>query len=161
MSRLIVSGNLNTWGTNGSYEADDSTWGFGTTSSCFVTRWAEHRSAGLYSLRGTPRLTPLTGFLDVAKSSFSGEAGKKYVAKAKVRCNSDDTPPGEDNVIVRVGAFGTTDLTNIVHTIEKTIADIKVPNRHEYLRLNRDNIRSDGYSCLHRSDRSTAHLKYF
>jgi hypothetical protein len=86
MAIQLVGSNLNIYGNNGQFETDRSTWGFGD-SPVPSTRSSVQKTKGLYSAL----LTFMSGFaawpnniFRTIPARFTGEAGKKYIARVKV-----------------------------------------------------------------------------
>jgi hypothetical protein len=124
MAIQIVSGNLNTYGNNGSFENDPSTWGFGTNSFRTINRTSLCASKGLRSLVAQVKVDAASVSVSMVPCTpFAVTTGKKYIMQAKVRCDQS-TPPGEDNVKVRIASFLSTGMTNIVYS-DLLISEIK------------------------------------
>jgi len=93
---VLVGSNLNTFGNNGQFETDPSTWGY---SGITTVRSSEQAYSGLYSLKYTifDYLGFFTSSFKIAIGNYAGVAGKTYLAKARVRVNSA-FPFGHDNL---------------------------------------------------------------
>lgn len=126
MSIVLTSGNLNTYGNNGQFETDPSGWGFGSDSSRQITRDSTYYSAGIRSCKAKVLVnSPFAFTMDVVPCSpFTIEAGKMYLAKAKVRCNTAN-PPGENNVVVSIDSVLHTGIMTDVVVTAKNVVDIK------------------------------------
>lgn len=85
MAKVIVSGNLNSYGA-GTFEADRSTWGFGDSGLSTVVRSASQYTQGIYSALVTKILSDGNTLLIPCR--WPCEAGKNYIVKAKVRTPS-------------------------------------------------------------------------
>src|SRR5688500_1969354 len=95
----ILSGNLNTYGNNGQFETDPSTWGFGSGGTRTIARNNFYYSADLNSMTCQVLTAGFSGFFSCAHAFVPIVSGKRYLAKAKVRVPTS-SPPGEDNVVV-------------------------------------------------------------
>lgn len=123
MAIQLISGNLNTFGNNGAFETDPSTWGFGSNAAREIGRNLFYKVNGFFSM--FCRIIVPPGFAGIpfqcAVASFPAVIGKKYIARAKVKID-DTSPVGEDNVLVRLGKYISFDLSNVVYTVTKTAA---------------------------------------
>jgi hypothetical protein len=126
MAINIISANKNTYGNNGQFETDPSTWGFGSDTYRTIERSSAFYSKGIRSLMAKILQDPVFLFdTPIAVCSpIAIEAGKKYIAKAKVRCNTAN-PPADDSVVVSVNPFLTFNINNLVVTPALTVGDIK------------------------------------
>lgn len=118
MAIQIVSSNLNTYGNNGYFETDPSSWGFSFNG----VRTTEQKYQGLYALKGICS-GPFTFFQSgerVAVGKYTGTVGKKYIAKARVRVSALQ-PYATDGCVIFM-----TDLWNPqISTVTVTIDDAK------------------------------------
>lgn len=119
MAKVIVSGNLNTYGNNGQFETDSSTWGYGASGTA---RSSEQASAGLYSSKFTASVNwgiILPGS-KLAFANFSPEHGKKYWFKAKVRSKGSQ-PPATGTCTFRMWVNGQTKTSEVFKTVTSTL----------------------------------------
>lgn len=86
MAVNIISGNLNTYGDAGRFEADRSTWGFSNPPGKEITRTALQKYAGSYAARVRQTGASADPTIGVACSfpAPSGSVGKKFLCRAKV-----------------------------------------------------------------------------
>lgn len=122
MAKVIVSGNLNTYGNAGQFETDRSTWGFSNPSALTITRSAAQHTAGIYAalLSATSGLSSEA----ILPCIWSGVLGKKYVVKAKVytpAANKFGIDAGKFNFRSSLSNFNF-GLTEIDYT-EKTVVE--------------------------------------
>jgi len=82
----IVSGNLNEYGTNGSFEDVVGTWGFGVDGYGTLSRDASLKYEGDHSLKNESLTDFVIGAFTVAKANYSAGfiQGLKYLARARV-----------------------------------------------------------------------------
>ena len=124
MAIQLVGSNLNNWGNKGQFETDSSTWGFGSDSYRTVARNGAYRSAGSYCASVQIKDTNAGFFFSLVPcSGIPTVGGKKYIARAKVRCNSNN-PVAEPNVIVRIDKVNHYGISNVVYTKQKLISEI-------------------------------------
>ena len=125
MAEVIVSGNLNTYGNNGQFETDRSTWGFGDGTDFELTRTTEQVAAGIYSAKVKAKTTaglPTTyGLSCIPGGVFSSIFGKRYLIKAKVFV-SNVSEIADDTVIITFKPILT---LNTVTYLNKTVAEAK------------------------------------
>jgi hypothetical protein len=118
----IIGSNLNTFGDQGRFETDRSTWGFSNTTYVNFIRSNVQQSAGLYSCRCFN--TWWTGSfptLQLTPGRFIPVTGKKYIIRAKVYVPSGQ--PIADNARYFVIPNPVDGLTTIVSQTTKTVAD--------------------------------------
>jgi hypothetical protein len=122
MAITIVSGNLNTYGNNGNFETDPSTWGFSSTNPArhTISRSSEQVYQDNYSLKANILVDDGVVFLIAGALVLSGSTSKKYVAKARVRtpaANPAGTGATKLSLKNIIGAFPEYDL------VDKTITE--------------------------------------
>lgn len=154
----IVSGNLNVWGNNGNFETDRSTWGFSDNAGASYLRNSSWQTKNLYSCEATILANNL--LQKVAPGRVSVVAGKKYVAYAKVRCNTAN-PPADDTVDVAITSFEPNPypFNPPVFTVQKTVNQIKntvntffeIESRFECI-LTKNNVQCDVFLLRGLSD---------
>lgn len=144
MAYNIISANLNRFGNKGAFETDISTWG-GINSyiqQFLLSRYATTPHEGLYSFRAEDNGTPTIGYLvydssgdfqmpfcvggdNRAASSNGFAAGKKYVAKARVKVYAiPDNIVRTDVIKIRVYMAGGTDIAAANFEVTRTVGDV-------------------------------------
>lgn len=90
MAIEILSSNLNTYGDNGHFETDRSTWGFGDPLGKTITRSSSQKFAGLYAAlsKTTTNFNEPTTGVTCKLPLPAGSVGKKYLIRAKIRTPS-------------------------------------------------------------------------
>jgi hypothetical protein len=132
MAINIISGNLNTWGDQGNFEADKSTWGFGDESYTggFMYRYREN--LGGFGFSPTKGIFVCAAFVsavfngpqEIAHARASLLPNKKYVCYAKVRLPAANFM-GSDSNPIRINPDASADIINVVQTISTTVLAAK------------------------------------
>lgn len=110
MAITLLSGNLNTLGDNGRFEADVSTWAGadplipplvpGGPYEPLLSRSSTYAHAGLYSARAN-----YSGYVTDfcrAKPNIALSAAKKYIAKVQIRTAAGSNVWGSDEIILKL-----------------------------------------------------------
>jgi len=129
MAITLLTPNLNTWGGEGKFEADKSTWGFGLTAPLVLFRNFDSGAPSIFYVARAilPHSQTLAFPATIAKGRATLSGGKKYVAYAFV-----NTPVGANYYLGGVNetyaletAPGTPNITSEVQTAEWNAVDVR------------------------------------
>lgn len=123
MAITLIGSNLNQWGDNGKFEADSSTWGFGTSGFLSISRSNAYASQGLYSCLAFSSAA-ISGGPFISQGNASLVAGKKYVAYAKVRIDPAN-PMGADADVIKMYPIPNANIINVSDIVTTTVLAAK------------------------------------
>lgn len=126
MAIQLISGNLNTYGGNGGFEPDRSTWGYGDSAYFEHTRSILQTFEGTYSAKVRMKLA---SFSDSEPFTYirivEPVASKKYLIRARIFVPSTELlMPTTNNPFFKIRTtFDLTPSVTVLEEVTKTVAD--------------------------------------